>query len=220
MRRRLPFREQLDRQGRVGPGRKTSSAPGTPGRAATALQRGRRRRRSGRARSGSCRARWRSTRRRELPRARSRHRRPRPDWPSTGRGEPFERRRARRRRARARARWHTTSAPASTQADAARGPSMINVSSALASCFRTSEAARQGGGPPVAAATAESGAASAAASAARKTSLRIRYCWIGIPSSAATCETWPAIADPRSCASLPRRSASSAVKRLPDCSWS
>ena len=48
------------------------------------------------------------------------------------------------------------------------------------------------------------------------------YCAISTPSCAAACETCPAIAVARSCASLPSVSACSGAKRFPACSraWS
>ena len=45
-----------------------------------------------------------------------------------------------------------------------------------------------------------------------------RYCWISTPSCAACCETWPATASPRACASVPSWSACSGVNRRPPCS--
>ena len=45
-----------------------------------------------------------------------------------------------------------------------------------------------------------------------------RYCWISMPSLAACCETWPATASPRACASVPSWSACSGVNRRPPCS--
>ena len=110
----------------------------------------------------------------------------------------------------------SSAAASATSFCAFSGSPRTSARCASASVVRTSAAAFHGSGGAAEAGPAES--RNDGDRRRRDEQSRHGYCSIVTPSSAAACDTWPAIAVARSCASVPSTSACSGVNRSPDCS--